>query len=1176
MFKKQNIKFIAFFILYNFLICFQNLYASHAMAVDITYECISGNTYVFCVNFYRDCDGISAPNSVTLDFSSASCSQNFSQTMTMTSLGGIEVSQLCPSMLPTSTCSNGSNAGVELYIYCDTITLPANCTDWVISYDVCCRNDIIDNLTSPNSQSLYVEVNMDNSTGICNNSVSYSSYPVVYGCSGNNMCFNHGAVDIDGDSLSFSLVTPMDGPTASIPFVTGSGYSLANPILSSTGLQFDPITGQICWNATGPQVCVISMLVEEWRDINGVWTLVGTSIREMQIIILACNISQPVLSGGIQNLTGGVMSDSTTIHICPGDTVNFDMLFSDPDPGAVLTLSSNAAQVAIGSVLDTSGVNPINASFTWYVPASYQGQNVITFEIENDTCPIPGKNYYAFNIYVLEGTSAGPDQVYCENGVGVNLNAQGGSQFVWNNPQWLSCDSCQYPSAFPDSTMEFIVTSDLFGSCGNIDTVLVNVVPDYLLDIGQDTNVCKNNLIQLVPQVGISDSLMQYAWYPDSGLTNINTANTVLDPTIPMYYYLLTTSSQGCKILDSIYIDIIGAAPILNMVISDDSICLGDTVNIDALGEPFNCGLNSKGCSGTQTLVEVLGTTTSSNITTTPFNGLYQDSRVQYLFKQSELNAAGFLKGGTITSLSFNILSKLSNIPYTSFNIKMGCTSQNSMTGYISNLDLVYSSNVTTSNGWNGFVFDTPYDWDGVSNLVIEVCFDNSSFSLNMPDAVNSYFTSYLSAYHNGMNNSSGCNITTGTGSNNRPEIRMTACFASSGNYSIQWSPATFLNDDTIKNPVSIPQSEINYYVTITDAGVCSSIDSLSIAVRPEMTISASSDTVMCYGSSYDMFANGGYFYNWTPSTGLTNSNISDPTAIPTVTTEYAVLIEDSAYGCLAYDTVLVTINQLPIPLFNVDTVCLEAFSVFIDNSQGSSGTINKWQWDFGDGGVFVGSNSNNVNHLYSSSGIYNVSLTVVDDNGCQSTALAQAKVLDKPTADFTVDPSTMQVLINAQMNISDASIGSLAWLYYFGQLGQGDSSLNQNPIYSFDDRGLYPVFQIVTNSDGCMDTIDYDIDVIEEPHLDVPTAFSPNSDGVNDILNAKALGVNLNNEVNAFSFKVFNRWGKIIFQTTNINDGWDGSYKGKEQSVGTYVYFLEASTPDENVFKKGNISLLR
>jgi gliding motility-associated-like protein len=384
------------------------------------------------------------------------------------------------------------------------------------------------------------------------------------------------------------------------------------------------------------------------------------------------------------------------------------------------------------------------------------------------------------------------------------------------------------------------------------------------------------------------------------------------------------------------------------------------------------------------------------------------------------------------------------------------------------------------------------------------------------------------------------------------------------------------LDFDTIPSPISIPQSNISYYVTITDGVICSSVDSLKIAVRSEMITSTSLDTVMCKGESYSMLATGGYYYDWTPSSGLSSTNIANPVGSPSVTTKYYVQIEDSAYGCLATDSVTLTINQLPVPDSSVDTVCLEALSVFIDNSQGVAGNIIEWQWDFGDGSVFVGQNANDVKHLYSSSGSYNVSLTVVDVNGCESTNSSSANVWNKPTAEFIVDPSTMQLLINAQMNITDASIGSLSWMYYFGQLGEGDFSFDQSPSYIFKDRGLYPVYQIVTNSDGCKDTIYYDIDVIEDPHLDVPTAFSPNSDGVNDVLSAKALGVNLHNEVNSFVLKIFNRWGKLIFETNNIDAGWDGTYNAKDQPVGTYVFYLEATTPDESVFKKGNISLLR
>ena len=102
------------------LISANKAYASHAMAVDITYECVGPNTYVFCVNFYRDCQGIEPPPSVNLNFFSQSCNQNFTVNIDST-MTGLEVSQLCPDTLPYSTCNSNnlpdiiSNTSKSLY-----------------------------------------------------------------------------------------------------------------------------------------------------------------------------------------------------------------------------------------------------------------------------------------------------------------------------------------------------------------------------------------------------------------------------------------------------------------------------------------------------------------------------------------------------------------------------------------------------------------------------------------------------------------------------------------------------------------------------------------------------------------------------------------------------------------------------------------------------------------------------------------------------------------------------------------------------------------------------------------------------------------------------------------------------------------------------------------------------
>ena len=129
--------------------------------LDISYEYISPNKYYVCVSFYRDCYGINVSSTLYgVEFNSASCNQSFTQTFPKVA-GPIEVSQLCPPQLPQSTCGSGSLTGVELHIYCDTITFPAQCSDWVISYDICCRN-VSNNLISPTTEDLYVEATINN------------------------------------------------------------------------------------------------------------------------------------------------------------------------------------------------------------------------------------------------------------------------------------------------------------------------------------------------------------------------------------------------------------------------------------------------------------------------------------------------------------------------------------------------------------------------------------------------------------------------------------------------------------------------------------------------------------------------------------------------------------------------------------------------------------------------------------------------------------------------------------------------------------------------------------------------------------------------------------------------------------------------------------------------------
>ncbi|MBL4654192.1 MAG: hypothetical protein JKY33_00030, partial [Bacteroidia bacterium] len=206
----------------------ENARASHAMGLDISYTCVGPDTYEFTMNFYRDCDGMAAPSSATLNVTSPSgCGAD--ATISLTQQGpGVEVSPLCQSELANSTCasSTGTLPGVEKYTYTGTYTFPANCDDWVISYSHCCRNDQITTLVSPASNDLFVKSTLDNTNGLCNNGLSFTSLPVPFICAGEPFNYNHGALDADGDSLVYTMVPPLDGPAPGTPIAFKSGYTV--------------------------------------------------------------------------------------------------------------------------------------------------------------------------------------------------------------------------------------------------------------------------------------------------------------------------------------------------------------------------------------------------------------------------------------------------------------------------------------------------------------------------------------------------------------------------------------------------------------------------------------------------------------------------------------------------------------------------------------------------------------------------------------------------------------------------------------------------------------------------------------------------------------------------------------------------------------------------------------
>ncbi len=828
--------------LVSFLLLPEKAWASHAMGADLSYQCVGNDSFLVTLNLYRDCAGIAAPANASVNISSASCGLSFNVTLSQVSFQ--EVSPLCPQQLAQSSCNNGPLPGVQQFVYESIITLPAQCSDWTISYNLCCRNDQITNLVTPGSYNLYVRATLNNTGGICDNSPLFTSLPVPYVCAGQQFNYNHGAIDIDGDSLVYTLINPLGGATTNVPY--SGGFTPGNPFNTSSGFIFDTNTGQMTFTPTGQQTAVVTVLVSAYR--NGV--LIGSTMRDIQIVIIPCTNNQPTVSS-IQNQVGGVQRDSVTIELCPDENVSFQFTATDPDAANTINMSSNATQAIPGSSFSVSGSgNTLIGNFSWTPTALDTGINVFTVTVTDNACPIFGSTVVSYQIFVLSGTSAGPDIRFCPAGGPVQLNAFGGNNFIWTPSAGLSDTTIRNPLAFPTVTTDYIVTSDLSSLCKNIDTVRVIVVPDFLLELEPFDTICRNSSTLLNAVADPSWAPFTYRWSPTSTLINTNGPTPTAFPFNTTTYSVTVTSDTGCTIIDSTTVYVIGVGPIVELSVDRNNVCPGDTVQLTSQIFPLDCGETLLSCSAQNLPVDKpYADSSPTSFTGTPLQGSQEDARYQALYLASNLNAAGIF-AGTITRLQFEVGVKASTGVFQNLTIKMGCTGATSLSvgnGWENASVVVFGpSTISTNQGIINFPLSTPYDWDGRSNLVIEICFNNPSLaSPGGNDQLLSEIVTYNASMRGNSNNADGCTLNPSFIYQRIPKTIFTICDPLISSYTFSWSPTTGLSNPNIPNPTAVVTELIDYTLFVSD-NQCDGSALITLNIDDSYSIEAVPDTTIC------------------------------------------------------------------------------------------------------------------------------------------------------------------------------------------------------------------------------------------------------------------------------------------------------------------------------------------
>lgn len=343
--------------------------------------------------------------------------------------------------------------------------------------------------------------------------------------------------------------------------------------------------------------------------------------------------------------------------------------------------------------------------------------------------------------------------------------------------------------------------------------------------------------------------------------------------------------------------------------------------------------------------------------------------------------------------------------------------------------------------------------------------------------------------------------------------------------------------------------------------------DSIVMAVRPQLQLNIPDDFELCIGKSYtfNISASGGvpsaYQFSWNNGLGMGTQK----TVSPTATTTYVVSLTDNCSRPIVGKT-RVVVNPLPQVDFEVapNPSCAMDPINFTNRTPVEFGST--FLWSFGDGNT---SGEENPTHAYATAGVYTPALVVTNQHGCVDSLskLGLLTIIPRPVALFSFSPDVANYY-DPDFAFNNASTFATSYAWDFGD---GGSSTNANTTYSYADTGYYVVSLTAQNDIGCTDVFSQTVRVEDAFKLFVPSAFSPNKDNLNEQFEMTTRGVK------SITLLVFNRWGEILFKSTDATSSWDGTYQGKDVPEGIYYYTLYGvDFRNESFQDKGNIMLFR
>ncbi len=865
----------------------------------------------------------------------------------------------------------------------------------------------------------------------------------------------------------------------------------------------------------------------------------------------ALNLSAPLVTGATYSWTGpggytstqqnpsisptttaatGNYAVTVTVNGCtsPAATTTAVVNNTPNPPIPMINASTTPAAICEGGTITLTANNIAGATYAWTGPNGYTAGVRNPPAITNATAANSGT--YSLTVTV-GGCTSNPATVTivvnpvpvaptCPSvsicfGTSTTLTATApGPNYEWYDAATggtLLASTAAYSTPVLTTTTTYYVQSTNAGCIGPRTAVTVTVTPSISVDAGMNDSICSgsNYTLNVNSPLGAGYT---YSWGTSANPGFSTTASTIVTPSVTTTYFVNVSDAIGCSGVDTVTLTV--SSPLVLTLTGTDVTCAG-------------------ACNGA--------------VTSTLTGGI-----APYTYTWSNGSGTQDISGicaGTYTLTVTDVV---------------GCSIQQTVT-ILEPVSMAITSaftNVTCNAAC-----------DGTANVTVTGGSLPYSYAWSNGQTTAALSGLCAGAYTCVVTDANGCSVTA-TVTVTQPQALLvdamppvTICvgqsttltaFAVGGTspYTFNWSPA-FTGQSNIVSPTTTT----TYSVTSTDANGCvSNQQTVTVTVNPALTVVTSANGSVCAGGSIAVSATAGggdgtYTYNWMPG----NITTSSFTATPSSTTTYTVTVDDGCTVTPATGTVTITVNQSPVVAFSANTTsgCSTLCVNFTDQTTSSTSII-AWTWNFGNGGASVQSPSN----CFETPGFYDVQLTATDANGCVGSAVQNdmIEVIAIPVASFVYSPDPISISAPI-VSFTSTSTNTSSWNWNFGDdLNNPNSNTSTfpTPDHAYSDVGNYCVSLLVSNQGMCFDTITQCLEVKPDYTLYIPNAFSPTgSGGINDIFAPKG------ENIAEFSMRIFDRWGEQIFETSDINQGWDGKVKGKSEMCPNDVYVYVIITKD-------------